>query len=107
MSIIEVTDKTVDQYISREGLTLLFFSSPDCTPCQYLKPMVREAAAESADLFNTLYCDVYQTPQTARRWIVRAVPTLVMLRGGELISQHAGMLAKKQLNEFILEATRP
>lgn len=61
---------------------LLVFTSPTCGPCRTLEDKLQQLPAALRERFKTVEVDVTAEPQLGRRFAIRGVPTLVLLRGG-------------------------
>lgn len=61
-----------------------------CGPCRMVSPVLEQLATERAGQIKLVKVDVDRAPVLSQRFEVRAVPTLMMLRGGEVIARQAG-----------------
>jgi thioredoxin 1 len=68
-----------------------------CGPCKMLTPVIEEIAAEMAGKAVVGKLNVDDSPATAARYGVSSIPTLLFIKGGQVVDQHTGLLAKKQL----------
>jgi thioredoxin 1 len=71
--------------------------APWCGPCKMLTPIVEELAAEFAGKIKIGKLNVDDNPGTASRYSVISIPTLLFIKGGNIIDQHVGLLAKNNL----------
>jgi thioredoxin 2 len=75
-----------------------------CQPCRMVSPALEELARERAGLLKLVKVDVDAAPAVATRFEVRAVPTLLVLRDGEVIAQQAGATPLPALRSWLNEA---
>ncbi|MFA5633531.1 MAG: thioredoxin domain-containing protein, partial [Porticoccaceae bacterium] len=70
-------------------------------PCKMIAPLLDQVADEYAGKIKVCKVDVDANPQTAAKFSVRGIPTLMLFKGGELEATKVGALSKSQLTEFI------
>ncbi len=68
-----------------------------CGPCRMLAPQLDELASENAGRFKVVKIDSEANPQLASRLGVRALPTILFYKDGELRDQVVGLTSKKVL----------
>lgn len=100
-----LTDATFDSSVRSAALPVLVkFEAPWCGPCQAMKPLIAEVAAEYAGRLTVASLDIEQNAQSAYRLGVRSVPTVMLFRNGSVVAQHVGMPRKSQLVALIEKA---
>ena len=72
-------------------------------PCKQLAPTVQEIANENTDIM-VCKMDVDSNRDTAVKYGIRSIPTLMLFKNGEAIGTEVGALTKQQLEEFIIKA---
>lgn len=77
------------------------FHSPTCGPCKRLAPILVDVATEYADRVEVVGVDVRNAPKTARRFSVRATPTIVIFDGGKEVGRVMGFRPKSWFTEMI------
>ena len=90
--------------IGSPGLTLVDFWATWCGPCKAIAPLLEELASDEEAEVAIGKVDVDQQAELAQRYAVRAIPTLVLFRGGEVIGQHVGALGRNELKDFVANA---
>jgi thioredoxin 2 len=78
-----------------------------CGPCRMVSPALEQIATERAGAIKLVKIDVDAAPELARRFEVRAVPTLLLLRGGhppEVLARQAGAAPVPALRRWLDEA---
>lgn len=100
-----VTDQTFDQdIINAEGVSLVDFWAPWCGPCRRLGPIVEDLAEEYAGKVNVVKLNVDENPQTAGRFGIQGIPTLLLFKDGQLIETLVGLQSKETLTQKLENA---
>lgn len=96
-SPVTVTDATIDSMASQYPLFILDCWAEWCGPCRMIGPIIEELASEMAGkaVFGKLNVD--QNAQTANRYRVTAIPTLMIFKDGNLIDKLVGAYPKQAL----------
>ena len=79
---------------------LVDFWAEWCGPCKQLAPTVQEIANENSSL-TVCKMDVDANRDTAVKYGIRSIPTLMLFKDGEAVGTEIGALTKQQLQEFI------
>ena len=96
-AIIEVTDANFQaEVIEADGPVLVDFWAPWCGPCRVIAPSLEEINAERDDL-RVVKLNVDENQQTAARYDVMSIPTLIVFKNGEPASRIIGAMPKKRL----------
>jgi thioredoxin 2 len=78
-----------------------------CGPCRMVSPVLVQLATERAGEIKLVKVDVDAAPRLSERFQVRAVPTLMVLRDGELIARQAGAAPAPALRSWLDTALQP
>ena len=100
--IIEIDDKNFDAEVLQSGEPVLVdFWAPWCGPCRAIGPMVEELAGTFENEVKFAKCNVDDNPVTPGKYGIRAIPTLIFFKDGNVIDQITGMVAKSKLEVAI------
>ncbi len=96
-TITDVTDTTFQaEVLESETPVLVDFWAPWCGPCRVIAPSLEEINAERDDL-RVVKLNVDDNQQTAARYDVMSIPTLIVFKNGEPATRIIGALPKKRL----------
>ena len=78
--------------------------APWCGPCRMVSPELERVARELAGKVKLVKVNVDEAPNLARRFGVQAVPTLLVLRDGQVIARQAGAAPAPALRRWVEQA---
>ena len=100
-TLTDVTDSTFQaEVIESEKPVLVDFWAAWCGPCRVVAPVLEEIASERDDL-RIVKLNVDENQQTAARYQVLSIPTLILFKGGEPVHQIIGAMPKSRLVQEI------
>jgi thioredoxin 1 len=100
MAIVNATDQTFTQETS-EGLVLVDFWAPWCGPCKMIAPVLEELDGDMSDKVKIIKLDVDENQETAQKYGVMSIPTLLLFKDGEVVDQVVGFQPKEALASVI------
>jgi len=89
---------------SNDGLVLVDFWAEWCGPCQALAPVLESVAESNVGRLKVVKVDVDAEPKLAMEHGVRALPTLMLFKGGQRHSQLVGLQSPSAITEMIAAA---
>jgi thioredoxin 2 len=77
--------------------------APWCGPCRMVSPALEHLAGEMAGRIKLVKVNADVAPQVSAAFEVRAIPTLLVMRGGEVLSRQTGAAPEHQLRNWLEE----
>ena len=100
--IHEIDDGSFDSEVLQSEIPVLVdFWAPWCGPCKAIGPIVEELAASYGDKIKFAKCNVDDNPVTPGKYGIRAIPTLIFFKEGNVVEQITGMVGKSKLEETL------
>jgi thioredoxin 1 len=100
--VIPVNDLNFDsEVLSAEVPVLVDFSATWCQPCRAIAPFVDQLAGEYEGRVKVTTVDIDESPATAQKYRIRGVPTLLMIKGGEVVAQQVGAVPKTKIQAMM------
>ncbi|MBE6619778.1 MAG: thioredoxin [Ruminococcaceae bacterium] len=96
MSVMKINQGNFESVKNSDRPVLLDFYADWCGPCRMLSPVVDEIAKEREDILVGKI-NVDEEEDLAREFGVFSIPTLVVMKGGRVVSQSAGVRPKAQI----------
>lgn len=100
MAIGEVNDQNFAQETA-EGLVLVDFWAPWCGPCKMIAPVLEELDGDMSDSVKIVKLNVDDNQETAGKFGVMSIPTLLLLKDGNVVDQVVGFQPKEALQELV------
>ena len=102
--VVIVTDSEFDSTVLQsERPVVLDFWAEWCQPCKKIAPTIEEIAGEYEDKVKVGKLNVDDNPNTATKYGIRGIPTLLFFKGGKVIQQVTGVKSKAEIKKIIDE----
>jgi thioredoxin 2 len=75
-----------------------------CGPCRMVSPALEKVAREMAGRVKLVKVDVDKAPKIAQRFTIQAVPTLILMKNGQVIARQAGAAPAPALRKWVEDA---
>ena len=100
--IIEIEDGSFEtEVLQSEKPVLVDFWAPWCGPCKAIAPVVEELSKDFGGKIKFAKCNVDENPVTPGKYGIKAIPTLIFFKSGQVVEQITGMVAKSKLQESL------
>lgn len=83
--------------LDKNDTILVDFFAEWCSPCQMLSPIVEDIAKD----YNVCKVNVDNSPELARMYNIQSIPTLVVMKNGQMVNHLVGIADKKQILDIL------
>src|SRR3954468_3332654 len=100
---VEMTDQTFQDTLSNacDRPVLVDCWAPWCGPCRMLSPIIEQIASESNGKYTVTKLNTDENPQTAARFSISAIPTILIFKNGKLVDQLVGLHPKQAILQHL------
>jgi thioredoxin 1 len=100
--VLEITDQTFDaEVLQSDKPTIIDFWAEWCAPCRQIAPIIKELATEYGDKVKVVKLDIDSNPSTPGQFGVRAIPTILAFKDGQVVQQLQGARPKADFDSMI------
>lgn len=100
--ILDIHDSSFEaEVLKSEKPVLVDFWAPWCAPCKAIGPTIDSLAEAFGDKVKFTKCNVDDNPVTPGKFGIKAIPTLIFFKDGNVVDQITGMVQKSKLEDTI------
>jgi thioredoxin len=105
MAVGKVSDANFESEVLKStGPVVVDFWAEWCGPCRQIAPALEEIAGSLTGKVKIVKLNVDENPQTASKYGVMSIPTLMIFKNGEMASRQVGAAPKQKLEQWITAA---
>ena len=98
---VEILDSNFDEVLNKNKVVLVDFWAEWCGPCRMIAPMIEELANEYDGKAIIGKLDVDNNQESSVKFGVRSIPTLLLMKNGEVINQLVGAVPKANITDLL------
>ena len=100
--VAEVTDQSFEKEILKSDKpAVVDFWAEWCSPCRAIAPIIKDLATRYGDRVQIAKLDVDANPAVAGRFGIRAIPTVLAFRNGQVVGQLQGARPRADFEAFV------
>jgi thioredoxin 1 len=100
MAVLNVTDQTFTAE-TNNGIVLADFFATWCGPCKMIAPVLEELDQDMGKQVKIVKIDVDQNQETANKFGIMSIPTLLVMKDGKVVDTLVGLKSKEALEEAL------
>lgn len=101
-NVMEISDTNFEtEVLGSDQPVLVDFWAPWCGPCRKIAPMIDELAAENLGAAKIGKVNIDDNQQSAFKYGIEAIPTLLIFKGGQPVQRFQGIPAKARVQEAL------
>ncbi len=98
----EFTDANFkEEVLDSDGVAVIDFWAEWCGPCRVIAPVIEELSHEYDGKVKVGKLNVDFNPEVSYKYNIRSIPTILILKNGEVVDRHVGTTTKKVLSDKI------
>ena len=101
MAIVNVSDTSFKNDVESTGTVLVDFWAPWCGPCKMIAPVLEELDKEIGSNLKIAKVNVDDNPESAGRYGVMSIPTLILFKDGKPVDKVVGFQSKDALKSVV------
>jgi thioredoxin 2 len=100
--IVDAGDNDFAEVVEQATIPVLVdLWAPWCGPCRRVSPVLEQLATEKAGEFKLVKVNADDAPQLSQRFSVRSIPTLLVLRNGQVVAEQIGAASATALRPWL------
>jgi thioredoxin 1 len=100
--ITDVTDASFESEVLKSDTPVLVdFWAEWCAPCRAIAPVIKEIADDQGEKLKVVKINIDESPQTPGAYGIRSIPTVLVFKDGQVVSQLTGARPKGDFEEMV------
>ena len=96
--VLEITSENFEEEVLKAEKTVLVdMYATWCGPCKMQSPIIDKIADEQGDKIKVAKIDIDEAPEIAEKYGVMSIPTLLIIKNGEVSKQFVGLTKKEEI----------
>ena len=100
MAVVSITNDNIEELLNSGRTLLIDFYADWCGPCRMVAPIVDQIAEEKTDI-AVGKINIDEQPELAEKYGVMSIPTLIVIKDGEVVNKGTGVQPKGKLLEWL------
>lgn len=102
MAVNKVSDQNFEEDVIKSTAPVIVdFWAEWCGPCRMVAPILEEVSGEMGEKVRIVKLNVDENPQTASKYGIMSIPTLLLFKDGKIASRQVGAAPKAKLVQWI------
>jgi len=106
-SVVQITGDNYDEVVQSQKVVLILFWAPWSAPDRAIAPIIDAVCADYAGRVTTGKINVDENPELTRKFNIRGIPTVVVLKDGSEQERVVGLVSKKKISELLDKQLSP
>jgi thioredoxin 1 len=98
---IETEQNFDEALVANQGLLMVDFWAEWCGPCRVIAPLLEELAEASEGRVTLMKVNIDENPRLAARYDIRSIPTILFVKGGQVVDRVVGAAPKAVLQAIV------
>ena len=100
-SVVQITDASYDEVVRSQKVVLILFWAPWSAPDRIIAPVIEAISKDYSGRVKTGKVNVDENPELARKFEIKGIPTVVVLKDGSEQERVIGLLPKKKISDLL------
>lgn len=102
--VINLTNDNYESFINKDTPTVVDFWATWCGPCRMVSPVIDDLATEFDGKMTVCKLNVDEVPDVAAQYKIMSIPTVMIVKNGEIIDKAVGVRTKEEYQNMIKSA---